>query len=194
MDRRALGQTLREKGLEEVLRQLSGLSAKKAINTLIPSLYSPDEVVRLKAVSAFGDMMKRLAGEDMEAARIVMRRLMWSLNDESGGIGWGAPEAMAEAMARHKGLLEEYGQILLSYIRQDGNYLEYAPLRKGALRGIMRISETNPDFLKKCKAIVYIKPFLVSPDPLERMYGSLIADRIGEKEDYKAPSSPAGDK
>lgn len=25
----------------------------------------------------------------MDSARIVMRRLMWSLNDESGGIGWG---------------------------------------------------------------------------------------------------------
>ena len=24
----------------------------------------------------------------MEAARIVMRRLLWSLNDEPGGIGW----------------------------------------------------------------------------------------------------------
>ena len=31
-----------------------------------------------------------LAGQDMEEARELMRRLMWSLNDESGSSGWGA--------------------------------------------------------------------------------------------------------
>jgi len=36
---------------------------------------------------------------------------MWSLNDESGGIGWGAPEAMGAIMARHTGLADEYANI-----------------------------------------------------------------------------------
>jgi hypothetical protein len=43
-----------------------------------------------------GEVMAHLADKDMESARVIMRRLMWSLNDESGGIGWGAPEAMGE--------------------------------------------------------------------------------------------------
>ena len=59
-----------------------------------------------------GASLARLADADMEAARIVMRRLLWSLNDESGGIGWGAPESMAEAMCRHQGLALEYAHML----------------------------------------------------------------------------------
>lgn len=168
MDRRVLGRILREEGLEEVLRRLSGLSAKKAINTLIPSLYSPDEVVRTKAVSAFGVLIKRLAEEDMEAARNVMRRLMWSLNDESGGIGWGAPEAMAEAMARHEGLAEEYAPIIISYIRHDGNYLEYAPLRQRALAGILCLAKKRPAMLEAFKIRRHLTPFLNSEEPTER--------------------------
>lgn len=58
-----------------------------------------------------------------------MCRLMWTLNDESGGIGWGAPETMAEAMACHPHIAEEYVCILLFYIREDGNFLEYEPIR-----------------------------------------------------------------
>jgi len=67
----------------------------------------------------------------MEAARIVMRRYIWSLNDESGGIGWGAPEAMAVGIYHHDGLCDEYLHMLISYMlpdgpleHQDGNFLE----------------------------------------------------------------------
>jgi len=40
-----------------------------------------------------------------------MRRLMWNLNDESGGIGWGNPEAMGEILACHEALANEYAPI-----------------------------------------------------------------------------------
>ena len=36
---------------------------------------------------------------------------MWTLNDESGGIGWGSPEVMGEILAAHKGLAEIQGRI-----------------------------------------------------------------------------------
>ena len=54
-----------------------------------------------------GAVVAHLAEKDMESARVVMRRLMCSLNDESGGIGWGAPEAMGEIIASHEGLASE---------------------------------------------------------------------------------------
>jgi len=46
-------------------------------------------------------VISNLTEKEMESARVIMRRLMWSLNDESGDIGWGAPEAMAEIIACH---------------------------------------------------------------------------------------------
>ncbi|MEA3417440.1 MAG: hypothetical protein U9R02_15080 [Thermodesulfobacteriota bacterium] len=51
-----------------------------------------------------GVVVSNLADHDMESARVIMRRLIWNLNDESGGIGWGSPEAMGEIMARNNRL------------------------------------------------------------------------------------------
>jgi len=82
----------------------------------------------------------KIADEDMESARIIIRKLMWSLNDESGGIGWGVPEAMANIMLNHKDLFKEYGHILRSYAKGGGNYLDYEPLEKEVERAINMIT------------------------------------------------------
>ncbi len=82
-----------------------------------------------------------------------MRRFMWSLNDESGGIGWGAPEAMGEIMACHKGLAQEFHLVLVSYIYDNpvgpDNFLEYLPLRRGAFWGLTRLAAVRPELAAK---------------------------------------------
>ncbi|NIR18057.1 MAG: HEAT repeat domain-containing protein, partial [Desulfobacterales bacterium] len=80
--------------------------------------YNEDQDVRWSAVKAMGRVVAKMADEDMESARVIMRRLMWNLNDESGGIGWGSPEAMAEILTCHDGLAKEYAHILISYARE----------------------------------------------------------------------------
>lgn len=92
--------------------------------------------------------MADLARKEMESARVVMRRLMWMLNDESGGIGWGVPEVMGEIIASHEGLAKEYASILVSYIREDGNFLEYEPLQRGAVWGIGRVAQVRPHMVQ----------------------------------------------
>jgi hypothetical protein len=74
---------------EDELRRLPG---RQVINPLFSFLCHSDQKVKWRAVTAMGVVVSDLAKKDMESARIIMRRLMWSLNDESGGIGWGAPE------------------------------------------------------------------------------------------------------
>jgi hypothetical protein len=104
----------------------------------------------------------------MEAARVVMRRFMWSLNDESGGIGWGAPEAMGEIMATHDRLAEEYGHMLVAYMREDGFYLELEQLQRGLMWGLARFAMVKPDLLKRKKAPAYLLPYLDSSDSTVR--------------------------
>ena len=116
------------------------IPAPKVIGSLIFYLQSGEEKIKWRAVTAMGHVVSAMAERNMESARVVMRRLMWSLNDESGGIGWGAPEAMGEIMTRNESLASEYRHILLSYVNPDGNYLEFAPLRAGAVWGIDRLS------------------------------------------------------
>ncbi len=172
--------------LQNILAELLSFPPKRLITPLISSFYQGVPELRWRAISVFGKVMAKLADEDTEAARIVMRRLMWSLNDESGGIGWGAPEAMAEAMVNHPVLAEEYARILLSYIREDGNFLEYDPLRKGALWGIARLAAKRPDLMKEYETARFVRPYLKDGDPEARAFAVLTLGVVGEREDCEA--------
>jgi len=135
---------LRAPDCEKALEAISALPARGVIRVLLASICSTEQALRWRAIRAMGRVVVELADEDMKAARTVMRRLMWSLNDESGGIGWGAPEAMGEIMANHRGLADEFAHVLISYLDPCGNYLDYAPLRRGALWGVKRLCEADP--------------------------------------------------
>lgn len=130
------------------IEQLLEISPSRSINPLFSFIQSTDEQIKWRAVKAMGKVVGMMASKNLESARVVMRRLMWSLNDESGGIGWGAPEAMGEIMAQDNRLADEYYKILLSYTDKDGNYLEYEPLRKGAVWAIKRVAESMPAISK----------------------------------------------
>jgi len=115
---------------------------KKSVATHLTSFLSyPDEDIKKRAISALAIVVSELADEDMEKAREVMRQFMWNLNDESGGIGWGIPQAMAEIMKRHEGLRREYLHILRSYGKGGGNYLDYKPLEKEVEDAIKQVKE-----------------------------------------------------
>ncbi len=139
---------------EPVLAEISKFPAKEAVNALFSAICHHDELFRWHGISGMGMMVARLAEENMEEGRIIMRRFLWSLNDESGGIGWGAPESMAESMHHHRGLAEEYIHMLISYTRpdgaellQDGNFLEHEILQRGLLWGLNRLCERRKGLL-----------------------------------------------
>lgn len=157
--------------LEHINQEISRYSEKELVNPLFSALSRPEELVRWHAISVFGQVVPRLADQDMEAARIVMRRFLWSLNDESGGIGWGAPEAMAEIMLHHDRLAAEYLHMLLSYLRpdgplahQDGNFLELPALQRGLLWGIGRLAAGRATELVKRGVIADLTPYLLAED------------------------------
>jgi hypothetical protein len=153
-------------GLETALAKIAALPARKAINPLIGLYCHSDARLRWRSITATGLLVARLADTELESARVIMRRLMWSLNDESGGIGWGAPEAMGEIMARHEILAGEYACILISYLDETGNYLELPALQEGALWGVGRLAEARSDLLTAVPAL--LPPFLTAPSPAHR--------------------------
>jgi hypothetical protein len=148
---------------ELALARLCRLPPKRVVNPLFSLLYSRDPETKWKAVTAMGAVVAKLGQEDVESARVIIRRLMWNLNDESGGIGWGSPEAMGEILARHNGLAEEYYRILISYAREDGNFQEQAAVLRGVLWGIARLSQARPDLIKG--SAPYLIPYLKARDP-----------------------------
>ena len=139
---------LKSSDIDEAIRELKKSPPQKIINPLFSFLQDTDQDIKWAAVRAMGAIVAEMAEADMESARVIMRRLMWNLNDESGGIGWGSPEAMGEILANHEGLAEEYAHVLLSYAREDGNYLELPVLQRGLLWGIKRLSEVRPQLVR----------------------------------------------
>ena len=138
---------------EARLSELAAYPEEKVIGPLFSALCNSDLLIRWHAVTAFGLVMPSLAAGNMERARVVMRRFIWNLNDESGGIGWGAPEAMGEIMANTPSLAKEFHSILIHYIfDRDGkpdSFLEHVPLRRGAFWGIGRLLHNRPDLAPK---------------------------------------------
>jgi len=154
------------------------LPLSKILKPLLSGICHTDEQLHWHAVSCVGEVVKQMAESEMESARVVMRRFMWSLNDESGGIGWGVPEAMAECLARHHALAEEYAHILVSFMREDGFFLEYEPLQAGLMWGVGRLAEVEPDLLRQKRADAFLLPYLDSPLPSVRGLAALAIGRL----------------
>ncbi|MDR3568464.1 MAG: hypothetical protein P4L43_10590 [Syntrophobacteraceae bacterium] len=150
---------------EKALENLD-IAPIKIINPLLGFLAALDELTRWRAIRGVGITVSAIAATDIEAAREIMRRLIWSLNDESGGIGWGAPEAMGEIMAENETLACEYHRILLSYIDENGNPLENGLLERGVMWGVARLAQKRPGLLRD-----FLDPIvsqLQAGDPVKR--------------------------
>lgn len=173
--RRLLEMLASRPAAEELAARLATQSPAELVDPLIALLYRPEEELHWRVVESLGRVTARLAEQALEAARIVVRRLMWSLNEESGGIGWGAPEAMGEMLARHRGLAAEYHHILLSYLREDGqerwqhgNFLEHEGLQRGLLWGVARLRQAWPDLVRADDIAAEVAALLTSPDGVVR--------------------------
>lgn len=156
---------------ESILEKVEKIPRKSLLHPLFTALCNPLEKVRWNAVLCFGRVVPEIAENNFEDARIVMRRFLWMLNDESGGIGWGAPESMAEIMCRHDQLRSEYLHMLISYMRddgeelfQDGNFLELPLLQRGLLWGIGRLCHTFPAEMSKMGIADDLSGYLYSRD------------------------------
>jgi len=171
-------QHLQHEPFDKELDEICRLPLKQTVSPLFSFLCSIDEQIKWRAVTALGKVVSGLAASDLESARVVMRRFIWNLNDESGGIGWGCPESMAEVMAQNARMAEEYGCILISYIQPACNYLEHEILQRGVLWGVGRLSHSRPQYTRTIGADLL--PYMESKDPILR---GLAAWAAGPAED-----------
>jgi hypothetical protein len=106
---------------------------------------------------------------------------MWSLNEESGNLGWGIPEAMGEILAASPRLAGEYARIFLSYgyeTGKDDNFLDHAPLRRGVYWGIGRLAQKNP--AAALPALPHLAAALGDSDALVRLTAAWAVGQLAE--------------
>jgi hypothetical protein len=101
-----------------------------------------------RAAAALGACVAAIAEQAPEEARGIMRRFMWQMNEDSGNLGWGVPESMAETLARSDLLAGEFWRVLFSYIRDTGredNFVDHAPLRRSCYWAVGRVIRARPE-------------------------------------------------
>jgi hypothetical protein len=145
---------LQEDNFDENLQDIHKFPPLKVVNALLSLLLTTNEELKNRVVKSFGEIVAKLTENNLETARIVMRRLMLSLNDESGGIGWNSPEAMGEIMARSDKLADEYHKILISYAMGGGNELDFEGLQKSVIAGLKRLSRVHPNLVKEVEHLL----------------------------------------
>jgi hypothetical protein len=167
--KKKVGEILLEPHRGTCLERLAQIPDEQLIGHLFSYFYNTNELIKLRSISAMGVLGARLEQTNIEKARIVLRRIMWNLNDESGGIGWGSPEAMGEILSQSPKLALEFKSILFSYLDPDGNFIEHEMLQRGVLWGIGTYLETFPeDISEKTKGLLF--GYLHSLDSVKRGY------------------------
>ncbi len=129
------------------------LPFEKWVSPLFACLLEADPMP-LRASQLLGYAVSHIFDNDKEKARIIVRRMIWQMNEESGNIGWGIPYAFAQTLIHSKHLAKEYHKILLSYILDldvDSNYCDYAPLRIYCFNAAEMLLDAYPEYREYAK-------------------------------------------
>lgn len=143
-----------QQDFENNLSSIHDYPVQKTINTLFSFLSSTDISIKENAILAMGEIVSRMAENDYESAKDIMRRLTWSLNEESGWIGWGSAETMAEIMVRNEQLARDFHKMLISYISEGENYLLFEELRKEVYSGLKRLAKVRPELVDEVSDLI----------------------------------------
>jgi methylated-DNA-[protein]-cysteine S-methyltransferase len=120
---------------------------KRVLGILVSLTFDPDPQIGWRAVEAMGVTADRIAEDDPEYVRGHLRRLYWLLSEESGGICWRAPEAMAEIVRHRPKLFADYALIVVSLIREMAEE-DLDHFRAGALWAIGRLGAVAGDHIQ----------------------------------------------
>lgn len=137
---------------------------KRVLSVLTGLTYHPDPLIAWRAVQGLGIAARQIAGRDPEYVRIHLRRFIWLVNDESGGIGWRAPEAIGEVITQCPGQFDEFIPPLFHLLDLEE---EDAPrFRAGVLWAIGRVSTVRPGAV--LQVLDLVSACLADPDPQVR--------------------------
>jgi hypothetical protein len=89
---------------------------KRLLGTLVSLTFDADPQIACRAVEAMGMAAGCVARDDPRYVRNHLRRLHWLLSEESGGVCWKAPEAMAEVVRCDPRLFADYVPIVMTLL------------------------------------------------------------------------------
>ncbi|HET6513610.1 MAG TPA: hypothetical protein VFG09_00465 [Thermodesulfovibrionales bacterium] len=112
------------------------LKNKKVLSILISLAYDKEDVLCWRAIEAMGKAAGAVAEEDPSAVRNIVQRLIWSVREESGSIGWSAPEMLGEIVRNSPAAFADIPSIILSFHEEE-------MFLKGVLWAMGRLAEAG---------------------------------------------------
>lgn len=113
---------------------------RRVLGTLLSLTFDAEPLIAWRAVEAMGAAAARIADDDPEYVREHLRRLRWLISDESGGICWHAPEAMAEIVRRRPAMFPDHISIVV-YLLRVMEEEDLVRFRAGILWAIGRLGD-----------------------------------------------------
>jgi hypothetical protein len=127
---------LRRRDLEAIA-DLAGRRSR-LLNVLLALTFDRDPLVGWRSVEAMGVAARRMVEGDPSPVREHMRRLVWLLSEESGGVCWRAPEALAEIVRACPDHFADYAPIVVHLLDTMAEE-DLDHFRPGVLWGIGRL-------------------------------------------------------
>jgi hypothetical protein len=186
-----------KKHVRELLRRrdldaVAGIAEQKRrlLGVLTSCTFDPDPQIGWRAVEAMGVACDRIARRAPATVRNHLRRLHWLISEESGGICWRAPEAMAEIVRYRPDRFAEYGAIVVSLL-SDMAEEDLEHFRAGVLWAVGRLGAVAADHIPP--VLPAITAALDSDDPQVRGLAAWCLGEVGRAELLAGRSDLLGD-
>ncbi len=169
-----MAELLRARKYPEVLGAFG--AHRKTVRSLRSLLYAEEALVKWRTVSMFG----WLAAERPDLVAQEVDRLIWSLNDEAGSIGRGAPECIGEIGRNNIGLVQHGVDVVIHYIEDPETCRppnRNAEILIGVLWALGRLGGGKPKRVQKVMPVLL--SFTEDPDAAVRGVAAWSLGQIG---------------
>lgn len=109
------------------------------LSQLIRLAYDRETLMGWRAIKAIGQVARELVKTDHEMLRETIRKQLWMLNDESGGIGWSAPEILGEIVSSDPVRFRDFVPLIV-----EAYDFEETIFRPGVLYALALVAEKDP--------------------------------------------------
>ncbi len=179
--KRKLCELLAEGDIEGVTDLVTG--HPRGLGALISLTYDKTSLLAWQAVEAMGPVVGRITGEAPEAGRVVVQRLLWSITEESGGIGWSAVEMLGEVVRVSPGRYSDLLPIIIGLYEEE-------IFRTGVLHALCRMSGSVE--LPRAQVRELLARALEDRDPGVRGAGLVAIECLQDRTGIPAPERVRG--
>jgi HEAT repeat protein len=179
-------EALAEADFQEVARL--ALENKKVFGILISLSFNKEDIVSWRAIEAMGSAAGLVTSEkDPEMVRNAVRRIIWSAREESGGMGWSAPELLGEIVYNAPRAFRDIPPLIVSLHNED----EEGVFRRGVLWALGRMAEAGINEIAGSQALVLSS--LSSTDSRIRGLAAYAAGKMGVRQAVDTLKDLSGD-